>query len=207
LELQEAFEFQTFGLPRYRAAVPWLAEVALQTDKGVVLLQALMGHLRRQGILLPAVPVLERLSAEALTRDNRQLYQLLTEDLILETRQALENLLTRREGSSLTRLAWLRQVPSAPTARQMLVHWEEILRLATSIKQGTVTASLMLRKLGSYSRQNGLAIALRDRAASSEPIHPGLAAKRGLAPPCAGRAQQRRSPQRAGPGRLLPPAG
>ena len=28
-------------------------------------------------------------------------------------------------------------------------HWNEILRLATSINQGTVTASLMLRKLGS----------------------------------------------------------
>ena len=33
-------------------------------------------------------------------------------------------------------------------------HWDEILRLAASIKQGTVTASLMLRKLGSYPRQN-----------------------------------------------------
>jgi TnpA family transposase len=36
------------------------------------------------------------------------------------------------------------------------------LRLATSIRQGTVTASLMLRKLGSYPRQNGLAVALRE---------------------------------------------
>lgn len=41
-------------------------------------------------------------------------------------------------------------------------HWDDILRLATSIKQGTVTASLMLRKLGSYPRQNGLAVALRE---------------------------------------------
>ena len=41
-------------------------------------------------------------------------------------------------------------------------HWDEILRLATSIKQGTVTASVMLRKLGSYPRQNGLAVALRE---------------------------------------------
>lgn len=41
-------------------------------------------------------------------------------------------------------------------------HWDEILRLATSIKLGTVTASLMLRKLGSYPRQNGLAVALRE---------------------------------------------
>lgn len=39
-------------------------------------------------------------------------------------------------------------------------HWDEVLRLATSIRQGTVTASLMLRKLGSYPRQNGLAVAL-----------------------------------------------
>ncbi len=42
------------------------------------------------------------------------------------------------------------------------VHWDEILRLAASIKQGTVTASLILRKLGSYPRQNGLAVALRE---------------------------------------------
>ena len=37
--------------------------------------------------------------------------------------------------------------------KQVRAHWDEILRLATSIKQGTVTASLMLRKLGSYPRQ------------------------------------------------------
>jgi hypothetical protein len=34
-------------------------------------------------------------------------------------------------------------------------HWDETLRLAASIKQGAVTASLILRKLGSYPRQNG----------------------------------------------------
>jgi len=34
--------------------------------------------------------------------------------------------------------------------------------LATSIKQGTVTASLMMRKLSSYPRQNGLTVALRE---------------------------------------------
>jgi TnpA family transposase len=44
------------------------------------------------------------------------------------------------------------------TIRQQL---GEVMRLAESIQQGTVTASLILRKLGSYSRQNGLALALR----------------------------------------------
>ncbi len=46
--------------------------------------------------------------------------------------------------------------------KHVRAHWDDILRPASSIKQGTVTASLMLRKLGSYPRQNGLAVALRE---------------------------------------------
>jgi TnpA family transposase len=46
--------------------------------------------------------------------------------------------------------------------RQIESQWEELLRLATSIRQGTVTASLVLRKLASYPRQNGLAWDLRE---------------------------------------------
>jgi TnpA family transposase len=41
-------------------------------------------------------------------------------------------------------------------------HWDELLRVATSIRSGTVTASAMLKKLSAYPRQNGLAVALRE---------------------------------------------
>src|SRR3546814_2659530 len=41
-------------------------------------------------------------------------------------------------------------------------HWDELLRFATSIRTGTVTASAMLRRLSGYPRQNGLALALRE---------------------------------------------
>ena len=41
-------------------------------------------------------------------------------------------------------------------------HWFELLRLAVSIKAGTVTASLILRKRVAYPRQNSLALALRE---------------------------------------------
>ncbi len=122
LELQAVLGFQTFTTAHYRAAVHWLMEIGLQTDKGFVLVTALIEHLRRQAVLLPALSILERLSAEALTRANRQLYQTLTDPLTPETRLALEALLTRRQGSALTWLAWLRQSPAAPTARQMLEH-------------------------------------------------------------------------------------
>ena len=57
----------------------------------------------------------------------------------------------------------LKAMTGAPLMlKPIRAHWNDILRLATSIRQGTVTASLMLRKLGSYPRQNGLALALRE---------------------------------------------
>ena len=41
-------------------------------------------------------------------------------------------------------------------------HWSDILRVVTSIRTGTVTASLIMRQLASYPRQNGVAAALRE---------------------------------------------
>ena len=46
--------------------------------------------------------------------------------------------------------------------RYITAHWDEILRLATSIRSGSATASAMLKKLSAYPRQNGLAVALRE---------------------------------------------
>jgi hypothetical protein len=47
-------------------------------------------------------------------------------------------------------------------SKQITDHWDELLRLTASLRMGTVTASLLLRKLASYPRQNGLAWALRE---------------------------------------------
>ena len=46
--------------------------------------------------------------------------------------------------------------------KKITQNWDDILRLAASIKKGTVKASLIIRKIGSYPRQNGLATALRE---------------------------------------------
>jgi hypothetical protein len=40
--------------------------------------------------------------------------------------------------------------------------FDEVMRLTASIKRGTVTASLILRKLAAYPRQNSLATGLRE---------------------------------------------
>ena len=44
----------------------------------------------------------------------------------------------------------------------MRAHWSEILRIAASIRTGTVSASLIMRQLAAHPRQNGVAMALRE---------------------------------------------
>ena len=39
--------------------------------------------------------------------------------------------------------------------------WDDVLRMAASVRTGTVSASLLLKRLGAYPRQNALALALR----------------------------------------------
>ncbi|MGA8761188.1 MAG: Tn3 family transposase [Stellaceae bacterium] len=41
-------------------------------------------------------------------------------------------------------------------------HWDDVLRFATSVRTGAASASLLLKRLGAYPRQNGLALALRE---------------------------------------------
>ena len=41
-------------------------------------------------------------------------------------------------------------------------NYDDVLRLAHSIREGTVSASLIMGKLGSYARQNSLSTALRE---------------------------------------------
>ena len=45
---------------------------------------------------------------------------------------------------------------------RIAAHWDDVLRLAASIRTGAVSAALMLKRLGAYPRQNGLALALRE---------------------------------------------
>ncbi|MCE1061842.1 DUF4158 domain-containing protein, partial [Pseudomonas alloputida] len=79
VELQTVFGFQPFTMGHYRQAVQLLTEMALQTDKGIVLASTLIEHLRQQSVILPALNAVERASAEAITRANRRIYDALAE--------------------------------------------------------------------------------------------------------------------------------
>jgi TnpA family transposase len=53
-------------------------------------------------------------------------------------------------------------IAARPDEMLIAAQWDDVLRLTTSVRTGTVRASLMLKRLGAYPRQNGLALALRE---------------------------------------------
>ena len=122
LELRAYLGMTPFGLADVRQTVHALTELAVQTDKGVVLAAHALDTLRRRHVIIPPLDVIERVCAEAITRANRSIYAALTESLSTAHRQRLDDLLTRKDGSTMTWLAWLRQPPAKPNSRHMLEH-------------------------------------------------------------------------------------
>ncbi len=62
-------------------------------------------------------------------------------------------------------------IAGQPDERLIAEHWDDVLRLAASVRTGTVSASLLLRRLGAYPRQNGLALALREIGRIERTLH------------------------------------
>lgn len=126
VELQTMFGFQPFTMNHYRQAVHTMTELAMQTDKGIVMANALIDYLRQRSIILPAINAVDRACAEALTRANRRIYDTLAEPLSDSHRHRLDDLLKLRDNNKTTTLAWLRLSPVKPNSRHMLEHIERL---------------------------------------------------------------------------------
>ena len=77
----------------------------------------------------------------------------------------IPNLAERRLCAFGTAGVWPSLAPfiaGRPDEKLIAAHWDDLLRLAASVRTGVVSASLMLKRLGAYPRQNGLALALRE---------------------------------------------
>jgi Domain of unknown function (DUF4158) len=80
-ELQAHYGLRSFGIGQYRSLTAWLMPMALQTNRGFVLVRAGIDELRRRSVVVPRLAVLERLCAEVIVRSERQLFEILTADL------------------------------------------------------------------------------------------------------------------------------
>jgi TnpA family transposase len=120
-ELLTYLGLSPFGLSDFRFLVQNLSDLAMQTDKGVVIAAHALESLRQRHVILPTLSVIERACAEAITRANRSIYQALTQPLTPLHRQRIDELLKIKSDSNITWLVWLRQSPLKPNSRYMLV--------------------------------------------------------------------------------------
>lgn len=117
--LRGAFGFRMFTAEHRRELLAWLAPVALGNTDAAAIAATLMGELRRQKIIAPGASVIERLVAAAAMLAERQVANQLTRSLLPAQTKALDALLTGKEGTSLSGLAWARQPPGAPGHRAL----------------------------------------------------------------------------------------
>lgn len=125
-ELRAYLDLTVFGRQQFRRLVGSLTDLAMQTDKGMLLAGHALEALRADRIILPAMTVVERACAEAVTRANRRIYRALTASLQAYHRRALDKLLDVMPDSHFTWLSWLRQSPAKPNSRYMKEHIDRL---------------------------------------------------------------------------------
>jgi Domain of unknown function (DUF4158) len=126
LEILPILGLKQFTLSSYRSGVSMLGEIALQTDKAVVLAESLILFYRKQSVLIPLISVIERICAEAITQSNRCIYHKLTSGLTESNFKKLDGLLVKKEDEGSIVLTWLRQSPAAPNAKHLLEHIDRL---------------------------------------------------------------------------------
>lgn len=62
-------------------------------------------------------------------------------------------------------------IAGKPDDKLIAAQWDDVLRLTASVRTGTVSASLLLKRLGAYPRQSGLAVALREIGRIERTLH------------------------------------
>lgn len=127
-ELRSYLGLSPFSQADFRLLINGLTDLAMQTDKGLVIAVQATELLRQRQVILPALKVIDRACAEAITIATRRIYKTLIEPLTAEHKQRLDDLLTVKPESGVTWLVWLRQSPVKPNSRHML---EQIDRLKT----------------------------------------------------------------------------
>jgi hypothetical protein len=114
LELQRLLRLRSFGLADWRACLRVGAESAWATDRGEPIVEAMLAHLRANGVLLPAAAVLERIGLAARARARKKTFDTLAAGLSDSERDTLTGLLAVDPQLRRSRFAWLRDYSESP---------------------------------------------------------------------------------------------
>jgi hypothetical protein len=114
LELQRLLRLRSFGLADWRACLRVGTDAAWATDRGEPIVQAMLAHLRANGVLLPVAAVLERIGMAARARARKKTFETLAAGLSDSERNMLTGLLVVDPELRRSRFAWLRDYSESP---------------------------------------------------------------------------------------------
>src|SRR3984885_9656749 len=114
LELQRLLHLRSFDLADWRACLRVGTAAAWATDRGEPIVQAMLAHLRADGVLLPTSAVLERIGLAARARARKKTFETLAVGLSDTERDTLVGLLAVDPELRRSRFAWLREYSESP---------------------------------------------------------------------------------------------
>jgi len=127
-ELFSVGVFRPYDAQVQREMTSWLLPVALSTDSGVTLLEALVIEMRSRRMVLPLLSVLERMVWEVRRAAQGQVAEELTRSLTQKQRAQLEALFHTEEKRSphQAMLTWVRQISGRATPSTIIRFLERI---------------------------------------------------------------------------------
>jgi hypothetical protein len=120
VEIRRSHGFRIFDRQAFRDVVAFSIPIAQTIIHPGQMAGVIVDELRRRQILLPSSSILEAVLRQARQQAEQLTYEVLTNGLLPDTLQGLDDLLARRPGQAATWLSWLRNAPQSPAARNIL---------------------------------------------------------------------------------------
>jgi len=112
----------------------------LENGNSMYLVRTAIGLLRKEKIILPAIPTIERMVWLARTRAEKRIYAILTSNLSERHKRELEKLIDLTVNNNKTQLAWLREIPGQSSPDSFL----KVIKRLKYIKEMNIAANTAL---------------------------------------------------------------
>src|SRR3546814_16078835 len=120
VEIRRSHGFRIFDRKAFHEVVAFSIPIAQTIVHPGQMAGVIVDELRRRQILLPSSSILEAVLRRARQQAEQLTYAVLTNGLLPDTLQGLDDLLARRSGQATTWLSWPRNAPKSPATSTIL---------------------------------------------------------------------------------------
>uniref|UniRef100_UPI0030160D33 Tn3 family transposase n=1 Tax=Oceanobacillus massiliensis TaxID=1465765 RepID=UPI0030160D33 len=139
-EIRQVYGYRNFNNTNYRTSSNALLKSALENGNTMYLVRNAIDLLRKEKIILPVIPTLERMVWLARTRAEKKIYAILISNLSERNKHGLEKLIDLTVSNNKTQLAWLREIPGQSSPDSFL----KVIKRLQYIKEMNITADTSL---------------------------------------------------------------